>query len=268
MTKLEKGLRFLWTILRRPHLAGAVLHDNRFWHASFQRRFGHTRPLPVVPLSTFVPDSATLGEYTFLGGGSMITDLLLLQALASREDIETYFEIGTWRGESLAAVVDHVKAAWSLDLDQAAMDHLGFPEHLQAQMGALAGEYPHVHFLQGDSMQFDFKQIGRPIDLIFIDAKHTYDYVCHDTSMVLRHLWHEGSVIVWHDYAYNPEHVRWEVYQGILDSLPATLHAQLYQVGHTKCAMLWPGGTLPVHPARFPQDLKELWSVHIKRRSL
>src|SRR5438067_9857090 len=40
--------------------------------------------------------------YAFLEGGSLISDLMLLKALARKFHPCTYLEIGTWRGESVA----------------------------------------------------------------------------------------------------------------------------------------------------------------------
>src|SRR5690606_41176729 len=57
-----------------------------------------------------------------------------------------------------------------------------------------------------------------------------------DTENVFKHLIHENSIIVWHDYAYNPEKVRFEVMQGILDGIPKKFHSNIYHVANTMCA--------------------------------
>jgi hypothetical protein len=59
--------------------------------------------------------------------------------------------------------------------------------------------------LEGNTKTFDFAGLGKKYDLIFIDGDHSYEMVKHDTEQVFKHLVHDNSVVVWHDYAYNPE---------------------------------------------------------------
>jgi len=59
-------------------------------------------------------------------------------------------------------------------------------------------------------------------DVLFIDGDHRYDYVKNDTAKVFRHLVHNKSIVLWHDYAYSPGQVRYEVLAGILDGVPET----------------------------------------------
>src|SRR5690606_42150278 len=66
-----------------------------------------------------------------------------------------------------------------------------------------------------------------------------------DTENVFKHLIHENSIIVWHDYAYNPEKVRFEVMQGILDGIPKKFHSNIYHVANTMCAIFIKGDFEP-----------------------
>ena len=263
----SKAWRALTALLRQPRLAGAVLHDNRYWKRSFARAYGHTDPLPVTPLSTIVPPEASLDTYCFLGGSSMITDLLLLKHLAQRDEIQSYFEIGTWRGESLLAVAGQVRHAYSLDLGVDTMDRFGYPQTAQSEIGRLVARLENITQLKGDSRHFDFSGLSVKMDLIFIDGNHTYDFVVNDTMKVIQHLCHDRTVLVWHDYAYDPEQIRWEVYQGIMDGLPSAMHRGLYHAQNTKCAIQHAHQPLPAEAASFPEVLKEVWSVQIKRRT-
>ncbi|HEX7869014.1 MAG TPA: hypothetical protein VF455_02785, partial [Chryseobacterium sp.] len=61
--------------------------------------------------------------------------------------------------------------------------------------------------------------------------------VKNDTAKVFESLVHQNSVVVWHDYAFNPEKVRYEVFKGILDGLPTEFHSNLYHVANTMCAV-------------------------------
>ncbi len=53
--------------------------------------------------------------------------------------------------------------------------------------------------LFGDSMAFDFSPYYGKIDLVFVDANHSYAYVKSDTQNAFRMLSPVG-VILWHDY--------------------------------------------------------------------
>lgn len=62
--------------------------------------------------------------------------------------------------------------------------------------------YEHrIRQVLGDSAKIDWKKIGPPFDLIFIDGCHFRDYVRTDTENALRNI-RPGGVIVWHDYGY------------------------------------------------------------------
>ena len=263
---MSKLIRLIRALIRKPSLVSAVIHDDRFWQAEFRRRFGHIRPLPQLPLTRFIGDETALDTITFLGGGSLLSDLALLRGLASQSRIRNYFEIGSWRGESLAAVLPCIDAATSLDLGTEDMQQLGWDEQVRRQMGVLVQASEKITWLRGDSMQFDFQQHAQQYDLVFIDGNHTYEYVRHDTKSVYRDLTHPRSVIVWHDYAHDPEQVRWEVYRGILDGLPASEHGHLFHIAHTKCAVLFRDhGMTDAAEVAFPQDVRQTWDVIIKR---
>lgn len=54
--------------------------------------------------------------------------------------------------------------------------------------------------LHGDSRTFDYESYARSIDLVFVNAGHTYDLVANDTRHALT-LLRPGGVIIWHDFA-------------------------------------------------------------------
>jgi hypothetical protein len=83
--------------------------------------------------------------------------------------------------------------------------------------------------------------LNKKFDLVFIDGDHHYEMVKNDTEKVLRYLAHERTIVVWHDYARNPETVRWEVLAGILSGCQPGLHQNIYHVAHTLCAVYIPG---------------------------
>ena len=170
----------------------------------------------------------------------MLTDLALLKSLASRITHCTYFEIGTWRGESVSIVAPVAQQCVTLNLSSEDMKQRGWPDEYADQHGFFSKNLSNVSHVFGDSKSFDFAQLNTKFDLIFIDGDHHHDYVTNDTNCVFHHLVHKDSVVVWHDYAHSPEQLRPEVLHGILSALPTHCHHQLYHVSNTLCAVLLP----------------------------
>jgi hypothetical protein len=102
---------------------------------------------------------------------------------------------------------------------------------------------PNIVHLEGNTLSFDFQALNRKFDLIFIDGDHRFEMVKNDTEKVFRHLLHEKSIVVWHDYARNPETVRYQVLAGILEGCPKSNHDHIFHVAHTLCAVYIPGMT-------------------------
>ena len=92
--------------------------------------------------------------------------------------------------------------------------------------------------LYGDSRKFDYAGLNKKFDVIFIDGDHHYEAVRSDTANVLKHLANENTIVVWHDYAFDPVTVRHEVMAAILDGTPKNIHKNLYHVSNTMCAVL------------------------------
>lgn len=262
---LRKIVELIHALLISPSSIAVIRHDQNAWKSKFRRKYGHTDHLPVAGIDQFVPADCALDKFLFLGGGSSIPDLLLLQALSRRSDVLAYFEIGTWRGESLTAVAPHVRRAYSLDMDVESMRKDGISSNTQQQMGTLTGHLSNVQYLKSDSLHFNFASVPERCDLIFIDGGHDYRHVLSDTRNVLKYLTHDRSIIVWHDYGMDPELIRWQVYKAIMDGIPKSNHDRLFHVSNTKCAMLWPVGDIDSRQEDFPQYIKHEWSVLIKR---
>ncbi len=189
----------------------------------------------------------TVAPFAFGDGGSLVTDLLLLRALARQRTGCRYFEIGTWRGESAANVAAEAATVHTLNLSAAEMRALGLPERYIELHGFFSRPLPNVTHLHGHSATFDLAGLGGPFDLIFIDGDHHYESVRRDTARVFEHLVSANTVVVWHDASRQPGQPRWEVLAGLLAGLPTGLPGQLVQVGNTLCALYSPQ-PLPVQP--------------------
>jgi len=265
MSKIGKALKALWWILRKPILLNRVLTDEDTWQAYVKKRYQLPDGLPVVEMDQLIGSGPIeLGPMTFLDGGSLPTDLMLLAGLAERIDSCSYFEIGTWRGESMATVSPRAKSCYTLCLSDEEMRRMGMhPRTIEAH-GLFSKELKNVTQLRGDSRSFDFRLLNRKFDLLFIDGDHHYDFLKSDTENLFRHLLHEKSIVVWHDYGFHPDQVRYEVMAAILDGVGPECAGMVYHVAHTKSA-IFTGEKLQATPADFPLVPETYYSTEISR---
>lgn len=234
----RKLIRSLGALLRHPWLLNRVLEDDIWWKDYITRKYDLPNGLPVISFGDlFTEMEETVSPFAFLEGGSLPTDLALLKGLAGNVKGCSYFEIGTWRGESVANVARVAKECFTLNLSAKEMARMGLSKEYIDLHGYFSREMENVTHLEGNSMDFDFASLGRTFDLIFIDGDHHYESVKNDTEKVFQHLLHPGSVIVWHDYARNPEAVRYEVLAGIMDGCPYEKRERLFFVANTLCAI-------------------------------
>lgn len=238
MNKFSKTVKAITEIIKNPWLLNHVLADDTVWNKYLLKNYNLKNGLPVVSLDKLISNSSeTLDCVAFLDGSSLITDFALLKSLCKRFNDCSYFEIGTWRGESVINVADSCKECYTLNLSKEEIILLGLSEKYADLHGFFSKGKSNIHHLTGNSLQFDFKNLNKKFDVVFIDGDHRYDYVKADTANVFKHLIHENSIVVWHDYAYNPEKIRPEVLAAILDGIPAEYRKHLYHASNTMCAI-------------------------------
>ncbi|WP_169463245.1 class I SAM-dependent methyltransferase [Kaistella palustris] len=225
-------------MLKRPALINLINDSNIVYEERFKQKYSNFTSLPQIEIKDLNGGNAVEEVESFLlDGSSLITDLQLLATLANRESVQTYFEIGTWRGESVHNVAKFTKDCTTLNLSAKEMEKLGWEKKYAQQHGILSEGNPRIIHLTGNTRNFDFKGLQKKYDLIFIDGDHSYDMVVSDTKNVFAHLLHENSIVVWHDYAYSAQKIRFEVFKGILDGIGAENHRYLYHPKNTMCAV-------------------------------
>lgn len=244
MSRISKAFHALSLILRNPWLLNKVLDEDEFWKTKVIKKYGFTSGLPVISAEELFGDfTETVDPCAFLDGGSLPTDLALLKKLARSIPHCSYFEIGTWRGESVANVASVAEICLTLNLSGDEMKKMGLNQRYIDLHGYFSKNIRNIKHLEGNTLSFDFRSLGRKFDLIFIDGDHRLELVKNDTEKVFRHLVYENSVVVWHDYARNPETVRYEVLAGILQGCPKAYHRNIFHIANTLCAVYLPGKT-------------------------
>lgn len=268
MGKFGKALKALWWIVRKPVLLNRVLTDEDSWKSYVNDHYRLPGGLPVIGMDQLIaPDSVSLGPMTFLDGGSLPSDMMLLAGLAEGIKDCCYFEIGTWRGESVTTLASRTKSCHTLCLSDEEMLALGMHEKIIESHRMFSRDLKNVTQLRGDSRSFDFGGVNQKFDLLFIDGDHHYDFIKSDTRNVFDHLLHENSIVVWHDYGFHPDQVRFEVMAAILDGVGPDRAGYVYHVAHTKCA-IFTGKDYESKPASFPVVPEEYYTFHLTRKKL
>lgn len=238
--KIFRLFKAFYILLRYPKTLNLLLHSDIIWKAKLNHKYQLPTGFPMINFFCIDDNfSENLPLHTFLGGSSLPTDIALLRALCKKFKNCTYFEIGTWRGESVVNVSDICHENYTLNLPREEMINRFKNKKYANLHGFLSQNRKNITHLFGDSLTYDFKKLNKKFDVIFIDGDHTYGSVKSDTENAFKHLIHESSIIVWHDYAYNPEMLRPEVILGILDGTPDEYKQYLYYVSNTLCAIFY-----------------------------
>ncbi len=238
-----KKLRTVWNIIKTVcttpgRLRLVVDHEKEFLNKIKTKYPDFINGLPVVDISEFITGKNDIIEpYTFLRGNSLPTDMALLRSIAKKITNCQYFEIGTWRGESVANIADVAEHCTTLNIPDDTLREKGLKESYVDMHRYFSKHLKNVTHLQHDSLTFDFSKYKNSLDLIFVDGDHHYHEVQSDTRNAFTLPRNESSVIVWHDYGFDPEHIRYEVLAGILDGCPPEKRPYLYHVSDTMCAV-------------------------------
>ena len=148
-------------------------------------KFGFPNGLPTVDVLELVPDfNLEVSNYTFLDGTSMVSDLALLKGLSKKIKNCDYFEIGSWRGESILNVAEYAASCTSLSLSKEEMKQMKLVNGFMEMDGYFIKDLPNLTMIRHNSQTFDFKKLNKKFDLIFVDGDHTFDAVVNDTKNV------------------------------------------------------------------------------------
>lgn len=264
MKRIIKTLKAVKAILKNPWLLNKVLEDDQVWFNHLESKHSYIGTFPVINSEDLITNTQ-LNTFGFLGGGSLPTDIMLLKSLAESIRDCSYFEIGTWRGESVINVADTAKECFTLNLSKEEILELGLSEKYADLHAFFSKGKENITHLSGNSLTYDFKGLQKKFDLIFIDGDHHYEMVKNDTQKVFEHLIHENSIVVWHDYAHTPEEVRGEVMAGIFEGVPEEERKHLYHVSNTMCA-IYIKGDFETYTLEYPESPRKRFEVQVKSK--
>ena len=247
MNKIQKFTKAIGRIIRHPYLLNLVLNDEDSNKEDVVRKYGLNNGLPVLEINELFPDFHEIAKpYAYLSGATMPIDIALLRSLAKSYGVNDYFEIGTWRGESVANMAEVAQHCVTLNLPKDDITKLT-SNQLYADLHCFfSKDLNNVEQIWGNSLTFDFTSHLGKYDMVFIDGDHHYDSVKKDTETAFKLLKNERSIIVWHDYGLDPETIRWDVLAAILDGAPAEKRKHIYHVSNTLCAVYLPDD-FPTH---------------------
>ncbi len=157
-------------------------------------------------------------------GNVSLNELAIINGIILKEKPLRIFEIGTFDGRTtvnMAANSPDESVIFTIDLNKEDVFKTKFQldegdKYLSINKGIIGQKFTnpnqpgHVYInkirqLYGDSATFNFTPYYNSIDLVFIDAAHTYDYVINDTNVALRLLKNQKGILLWHDYAIHPD---------------------------------------------------------------
>ncbi len=237
MSKFSKVKRLAKVLFRNPALLNIILEQNSAYdhHA---KNLGFEDGLPVIDILDLSTDfDETIEYYSLLDGGSLISDLALIKKITKKYFEANYFEIGTWRGESVANVSGLAKECYTLNLPTTELQSLGLSEKYIGQQDFFSKKINGITHLKGNSMNFDFSPYYQKNDVVFIDGDHHFDSVKKDTETAFKLIKNETSTIIWHDYGYSPEKIRYELMCAIIEGTPKKYRENLFHVSNTMCAI-------------------------------
>ena len=264
MNKINKFFKAIGRIIRHPYLLNLVLQDESSNKEDVIRRYGLQDGLPVIEIDALFPDFEEVAKpYAYLSGATMPIDIALLRALAKQYGVQDYFEIGTWRGESVANVADVAQHCVTFNLPKEDIIKL-IDNPLYADLHSFfSKELSNVEQCYGDSQHYDFSPYFGKFDMVFVDGDHHYESVKKDTETAFKLLKGERSIIVWHDYGLDPETIRWDVMGAILDGAPDDKRNHIYHISNTLCAVYLPDD-FPTHKLVPYETPHKYFEINIK----
>jgi len=214
--------RYFYAALSSVYLftVGFLFVKNRLLIYKLSTHFGYPEvKIPVTPVSTLVPGdvakdiSIEVLAPVGVDGNVSPLELLLLSTFIKTRGCARIFEMGTFDGRTtlnMAANSAGNARLWTLDLPKKEIGNTPLPlAPLDKQFIDKDGsgarftgkdEEKKITQLYGDTATFDFGKFNDSMDMVFVDASHSYEYLLNDSRAALRLLKGRKGIILWHDY--------------------------------------------------------------------
>jgi predicted O-methyltransferase YrrM len=216
-----------WGCVVSAFTVGLANRSNREFLIEVCRRFGWGRlcprqiktTLPKIGIDRVINNQPILLEEPVASDGNVsLQELAVLNGVVLRQKPKAIFEIGSLDGRTTVNFARSSPAdcvIYTLDLPPSQLGELTAPMNVYdrglVERSVLGGRIASrrsanlpgpekIRSLLGDSMKFDFSPYHGKIDLVFVDAAHTYEFVLSDSRNAFKLLRHGKGIILWHDY--------------------------------------------------------------------
>ncbi len=256
-------------LIRNPRKIALVLNQDDTDYAHYVKTtYGYPKGFPTVDLLDLFPYfSETVYPLSMLSDGSTPIDYALLKSFAKKFPHCQYLEIGTWRGESIANVAEIADFCYSISLSKEEMVKMGYRNSIIDNVNFFSKNLKNVEYIEADSTLYNFNLLNKKFDMIFIDGDHSKYAIESDTRNAFKLLKDENSIIVWHDYGFTPEHIKWETVAGILAGCPEEFRTNLYHVSNTLCA-IFTREKYPEKFSKFPEIPNKVFEMTMKAKKI
>ena len=131
-------------------------------------------------------------------------ELEFLTVMGNKPAVKTIVEVGSWKGRSTKALLDTKKKVIAVDTFEGSDDprdltnDMAKKEDIFAEFKKNVGHYENLKILKKDSLKAAAQFGDKSVDMVFIDANHTYEGVLADIKA-----WGPKAkrIICGHDYA-------------------------------------------------------------------
>lgn len=195
---------------RLSFLKSLIVHVLEYSAVADMRRNAPVHSLPLTDPKLGLGKLFQLSYEARKGNTSLLEEYVLLSLIRS-QGIHTFFEFGTYLGQTSYMLAKNFPdiAIHTLDLPASDIDRTEIPisagerryveKAVVGEKFLATPEQQRIVQLFGDSASFDYFPFENKMDCVFVDGCHDYAYVKNDTTHALR-LLKEKGIILWHDY--------------------------------------------------------------------
>jgi hypothetical protein len=151
-------------------------------------------------------------QFETKAGNTSLLEQYLLVSIIKKHGCTTFFEIGTFDGQTTETLAKNIPtlSLLTLDLPAERSKETAIPisqnERRYIEKPIIGKRFrgtpeaARITQLLGDSATFDYTPYLGRMDAVFIDGCHDEAYVANDTQKALTLLTKRGGVVIWHDY--------------------------------------------------------------------